>query len=104
MQTEEVELPNLSSWAGTDNVFEVTLLNPNGGADDYSENNTMLSEFETVPQYPETFALWVGTNSPALFKNGIKAARRVRRSLIETDRTRGRGFVGELGSDILINF
>ena len=23
----------------------------------------MLSEFETVPQYPETFALWVGTNS-----------------------------------------
>ncbi len=63
MQTEEVELPNLSSWSGTDNVFEVTLLNPNGGADDYSENNTMLSEFETVPQYPETFALWVGTNS-----------------------------------------
>jgi len=63
MQTEEIELPNLSSWAGTDNVFEVTLVNPNGSADDYSENNTMFSEFETVPQYPETFALWVGTNS-----------------------------------------
>jgi hypothetical protein len=38
------------------------LSNPNGQADDYTENNTMQSEFEYVPEYPETFALWVGTN------------------------------------------
>jgi len=61
--TEEVELPNLSSWSGSANVFEVTLKNPNGAADDYTENNSMKSEFEYVPQYPETFALWVGTNA-----------------------------------------
>ena len=62
METEDVELPNLSSWSGTADVFEVTLTNPNGVSDDYDENNTMSSEFESVPQYPETFALWVGTN------------------------------------------
>ena len=62
METEEVELPNLSSWSGSSDIFEVTLTNPNGVSDDYNENNTMSSEFESVPQYPETFALWVGTN------------------------------------------
>ena len=62
METEEVELPNLSSWSGTADIFEVTLINPNGVTDDYDENNTMISEFESVPQYPETFALWVQTN------------------------------------------
>jgi len=62
LQTEEVELPNLSNWAGSENIFEVTLKNPNGQADDYTANNTMLSAFESVPEYPETFALWVGTN------------------------------------------
>ena len=63
LETEEVELPNLNSWAGSDNIFEVTLKNPNGQADDYMANNTMQSEFEYVPEYPETFALWVQTNN-----------------------------------------
>ena len=62
METEEVELPNLASWSGSSNIFEVTLINPNGVSDDYNENNTMSSEFESVPQYPESFVLWVGTN------------------------------------------
>jgi hypothetical protein len=62
LETEDVELPNLNSWAGSDNIFEVTLKNPNGQADDYIANNTMQSEFEYVPEYPETFALWLGTN------------------------------------------
>ena len=47
----------------TKNTFEVTLRNPNGQPDDYNENNSMLSEFEIVPEYPETFALWIGTNN-----------------------------------------
>ena len=63
LETQEVELPNLTNWAGSENTFEVTLKNPNGQADDYLANNTMQSEFEYVPEYPETFALWVGTNS-----------------------------------------
>ena len=62
LETEEVELPNLSNWSGSENTFQVMLSNPNGQADDYTENNTMQSEFEYVPEYPETFALWVGTN------------------------------------------
>ena len=63
LEQEEVELPNLSNWAGSENTFEVSLKNPNGQADDYDENNTMQSEFETVPEYPENFALWLQTNN-----------------------------------------
>jgi len=63
LETEEVELPNLSNWVGSENIFKVILSNPNGQVDDYTENNTMQSEFEYVPEYPETFALWVNTNS-----------------------------------------
>ena len=61
-ETEEVELPNLTNWSGNANIFEVTLKNPNGQADDYDENNSMESEFELVPEYPESFALWFQTN------------------------------------------
>ena len=63
LETEEVELPNLSNWSGAANIFEVTLKNPNGQTDDYDANNSMQSEFEMVPEYPETFALWVQTNA-----------------------------------------
>ncbi len=63
LEKEEVELPNLSNWAGSENTFEVSLKNPNGQADDYDANNTMQSEFEAVPEYPETFALWLQTNN-----------------------------------------
>ena len=62
LETEEVELLNLSNWSGSENTFEVILSNPNGLSDDYSENNTMLSKFEAVPEYPVKFALWLGTN------------------------------------------
>jgi len=61
-ETEEVELPNLTSWEGTENTFEVNLKSPNGIADEYAANNSMLSEFETVPDYPESFSLWLATN------------------------------------------
>jgi len=61
-ETEEVELPNLTNWSGNANIFEVTLKNPNGQADDYDDNNSMQSEFELVAEYPESFALWFQTN------------------------------------------
>ncbi len=63
LETEEVELPNLNNWSGSANIFEVTIKNPNGQTDEYNANNTMQSPFEIVPEYPATFALWVGTNS-----------------------------------------
>ena len=46
LETEEVELPNLTNWSGSENTFEVILSNPNGQADDYAENNTMQSDFD----------------------------------------------------------
>ena len=61
-QTEEVELPNLANWDGTENTFKVSLKSPNGQADEYAENNIMQSAFDPVPDYPETFALWLATN------------------------------------------
>ena len=63
LETEEVELPNLSNWSGSVDIFEVTLKNPNGQTDDYSDNNSMRSPFDKVPEYPNTFTLWVGTNN-----------------------------------------
>ncbi len=63
LETEEIELPNLTNWSGSMNVFEVTLKNPNGQADEYDENNSMQSEFEIVPEYPERFVLWFNTNN-----------------------------------------
>ena len=61
-QSQEVELPNLESWVGTENTFEVSLKSPNGQSEEYDANNSMKSEFEPVPDYPETFALWIATN------------------------------------------
>lgn len=63
LETEEIELPKLWSWVGSTNIFEVTLKNPNGQTDDYSDNNSMQSEFETVPEYPQNFAVWISTNA-----------------------------------------
>lgn len=63
LETQEIELPNLNNWLGSANIFEVTLKNPNGQADDYMDNNSMQSEFETVPEYPQDFAVWTTTNS-----------------------------------------
>ena len=63
LETEEIELPNLNNWAGSTNLFEVILKNPNGQSDDYNENNSMQTEFEYVPEYPEKFVLWFYTNN-----------------------------------------
>jgi hypothetical protein len=71
LETEEVELPNLNNWAGSENTFEVILSNPNGQVDDYTANNTMQSEFEYVPEYPETFVLFVNTNAGAIGSSQI---------------------------------
>ena len=71
LETEEVELPNLSNWSGSNNTFEVSLSNPNGQADEYVANNIMQSEFEYVPEYPETFVLFVNTNAGAVGSSQI---------------------------------
>ncbi|MBE50405.1 MAG: hypothetical protein CMP51_01810 [Flavobacteriales bacterium] len=62
LQEEEVELPALSGWQGSKNVFEVKLSKPNGLADEYLDNNNMLSEFQHAPTYQNIFAVWTQTN------------------------------------------
>jgi len=71
LESEDVELPNLSNWSGSENTFEVILSNPNGQVDDYTANNTMKSEFEYVPEYPENFVLFVNTNSGSIGSSQI---------------------------------
>ncbi|MAR40461.1 MAG: hypothetical protein CMD22_07465 [Flavobacteriales bacterium] len=63
LETEEVELPLLTNWHGTKDVFYVKLNNPNGQADDYDVNNYMETVFEHVPQYQDKFAVWTTINN-----------------------------------------
>ena len=63
MEQEEVELPLLQNWGGTEDVFQVSLADPNGQIDEYLDNNIMRTQFEHVPQYQEKFAVWTQTNA-----------------------------------------
>tara|TARA_B110000495_G_C23019281_1_gene604349 strand:- start:153 stop:2390 length:2238 start_codon:yes stop_codon:yes gene_type:complete len=67
LEKEEVELPDPSSlWDNiilTNNIFHAVISLPNNGTDEYSYNNNLSSTFEPSPTYPNTFALWVQTNS-----------------------------------------
>jgi hypothetical protein len=63
MEEEEVELPLLQNWSGTKDVFQVSVSNPSGNTDEYTENNIMSSPFEHVPNYEDVFAVWIQTNA-----------------------------------------
>lgn len=63
LETQEVELPLLTNWHGTKDIFYVKLNNPNGQADDYDVNNYMETVFEHVPQYQNKFAVWTTLNN-----------------------------------------
>ena len=67
LEKEEVTLPDPNSlWAniaGNNNSFNVHIISPNNSSDEYFFNNSMSSNFEPAPVYPNTFALWFQTNS-----------------------------------------
>ena len=67
LEKETIQLPDPSSlWnnlSTTNNTFHVEIKSPNNGIDAYVHNNIMSSTFEPAPTYPNTFALWVQTNS-----------------------------------------
>ncbi|MEY4876374.1 MAG: hypothetical protein RL708_1523 [Bacteroidota bacterium] len=70
LETTEVVLPvsgNLwSSITGlTNNTFNVSIKNPNGGSDAYSFNNMMKSSFDVPPVMPSEITLYFKTNSAA---------------------------------------
>ncbi len=69
LESEIVELESISDWDGTSTNFEVTLSNPNNGTDEYADNNSMASSFDTVPVYSTYLILEVGTNNRAAENN-----------------------------------
>ncbi|HTA27995.1 MAG TPA: peptide-N-glycosidase F-related protein [Bacteroidia bacterium] len=60
--TALVYLPYIHLKSGTSNKFEVTLSKPNGGADQYANNNYMEVAYDTVPTYPSNFVIRLATN------------------------------------------
>ncbi len=67
LEKETIQLPDPASlWNAmsiTNNTFHVEISAPNNGSDSYIHNNYISSTFEPAPTYPNTFALWVQTNS-----------------------------------------
>ncbi|MFD1552199.1 hypothetical protein DNU06_00115 [Putridiphycobacter roseus] len=67
LEKAEVDLPSPGSlWQSanpTNNKFNVTIKNPNGGTDEFIHNNTYQSEFNLVDILPEAFYLNFKTNN-----------------------------------------
>ena len=62
MEEEEVTLDEIIN-NGSQNTFEVTVSNPNGTTDMYSDNDFMSSDFEDVPIYNSQFLVRLKTNN-----------------------------------------
>jgi len=60
--TTLVYLPLVNLKSASTNKFEVTISNPNGGADQYANNNYMQVTYDTVPTYPSSFIVKLRTN------------------------------------------
>jgi len=67
LETTEVELviPNYTFWSGSDNVFGVSISNPNGQSDEYEYNNNYEIQFTEVDLYDisETLTIECKTNN-----------------------------------------
>lgn len=62
LETETVELDTFA-WAQGASAFEFSISNPNGGIDQYAQNNSWKSEFEYVPVMPSQFVVLLKTNN-----------------------------------------
>ena len=60
--TTLVSLPPVDLKSSSTNKFEVTISSPNGGTDQYTNNNYMQVPYDTVPDYPSTFVIKLKTN------------------------------------------
>lgn len=68
LETEEVTLPTTAAFwdtTGTSNVFTATCSAPNGGTDQYPDNNSFESEFEAYPMYSGLMVLQYRMNTYA---------------------------------------
>ena len=64
LETKEVELPALdaTSMVTQNGEFQVTISNPNGGTDEYANNNEESSTFKIVPQIGTDVVIRMQTN------------------------------------------
>ncbi len=60
--TATVDLPAINVKSSPTNKFEVTLSQPNGGTDQYANNNYIQVPYDTVPTYPSSFIIRLSTN------------------------------------------
>ncbi len=60
--TTLVSLPPVGLKESGINKFEVTVSKPNGGTDQYADNNYMQVPYDTVPTYPSKFIIRLATN------------------------------------------
>jgi hypothetical protein len=69
-QSEEVELPLLQTWQwtleGGENLFSVSIQNPNGQNDENPINDAMTSIFTTTPELPANIEVQLRTNNKPL--------------------------------------
>ncbi len=69
METEEVVLPvdNVSFWLSSNPnpAFEVSVSQPNGSADEYAQNNSILSDFDMAVIYEGEVKIVYNTNNRA---------------------------------------
>ncbi len=65
-ETVELPLQDAGFWLGDDNhIFTATISNPNGGGDEYANNNSQNSKFEMPDMYSEPFIIFLRTNNYA---------------------------------------
>jgi hypothetical protein len=64
MDTAHVTLDPIdwTDWYAGSNRFVVNIGNPNGGQDEYAYNNTMVSEFNLAPEFPNEFIVRFRSN------------------------------------------
>ncbi|MGD1844736.1 MAG: T9SS type A sorting domain-containing protein [Salibacteraceae bacterium] len=67
METSEVHLPmnHEFNWNGSSATFTVRIQKPNGGADEYAQNDALSTTYEIPPTYPGEVVLWFSTNNAA---------------------------------------
>lgn len=65
-EKKEIDLPAFN-WGnyGAENLFTVTISKPNGGVDQYAENNRRTVRFEPVPVYMQSLIVNFKTNNAA---------------------------------------
>lgn len=62
-------------WGGTEKTFHAEISEPNGGADQYANNNSMQTSFTAPPVYPSAIVLELKTN-----ENGYETSYELRNS------------------------